>query len=89
MSENKEKSAGELLREKLTMKSKNGFATLTDDNLAVIDAYCEGYKAYLDDAKTEREAVTAAIALAEKKGFVPYVKGMALKAGDKISRTAS
>lgn len=84
MSENKEKTAGELLREKLTMKSKNGFTTLTDDNLAVIDAYCEGYKAYLDAAKTEREAVTAAVALAEKKGFVPYVKGMALKAGDKV-----
>lgn len=84
MSENKEKTAGELLREKLTMKSKNGFAALTDDNLAVIDAYCEGYKSYLDAAKTEREAVTAAIALAEKKGFIPYVKGMALKAGDKV-----
>ena len=84
MSENKEKTASELLREKLIMKSNNGFKTLTDDNLAVIDAYCEGYKAYLDAAKTEREAVTAAVVLAEKKGFIPYVKGMALRAGDKV-----
>ena len=84
MSENKEKTAGELLREKLVMKSQNGFKTLNDDNIAVIDAYCDGYKAYLDAAKTEREAVTAAVALAEKKGFIPYVKGMALRAGDKV-----
>ena len=84
MSEKKEKSAGELLREKLIMKSKNGFSKLSDEHLAVIDAYCEGYKKYLDDSKTEREAVIAAVALAEEKGFVPYVKGMALKAGDKV-----
>jgi len=84
MSEKKEKTAGELLREKLVMKSKNGFSKLSDEHLAVIDAYCEGYKKYLDDAKTEREAVIAAVALAEEKGFVPYVQGMALKAGDKV-----
>jgi len=84
MSENKEKTAGELLREKLVYKPKNGFKTLTDTELAVVDAYCEGYKAYLDAAKTEREAVTAAIKLIESKGFVPYVKGMALKTGDKV-----
>ncbi|MBQ4333091.1 MAG: aminopeptidase [Clostridia bacterium] len=84
MSENKEKTAGELLREKLVYKPKNGFTKLSDTELAVVNAYCEGYKAYLDASKTEREAVTAAIALAEKKGFVPYTAGMALKAGDKV-----
>ena len=84
MSENKEKSASELLREKLVYKPKNGFKTLSDEELNAANAYCEGYKNYLDAAKTEREAVTAAIALAESKGFVPYVQGMALKAGDKV-----
>ena len=84
MSENKEKTAGELLREKLVYKPKNGFAKLSDTELAVVDAYCEGYKAYLDASKTEREAVSSAIALAEAKGFVPYTSGMALKAGDKV-----
>ena len=84
MSENKEKSAAELLREKLTYKTKNGFKTMSDAELDAANAYCDGYKAYLDAAKTEREAVTAAIAMIEAKGFVPYVKGMALKAGDKI-----
>ena len=36
---------------------------------------------------TEREAVDAAIALAEAKGFKPFVRGMELKAGDKIYRS--
>ena len=44
----------------------------------------EGYKKFLDDAKTEREAVKAAIALAEEQGFVPYVRVWPLKAGDKV-----
>ena len=61
MSENKEKTTGELLREKLLYKPKNGFKTLSETELAVVDAYCEGYKQYLDAAKTEREAVKAAI----------------------------
>ena len=62
MSENKEKSAAELLREKLIYKTKNGFKTLDEAEIEAADAYCEGYKTYLDAAKTEREAVTAAIA---------------------------
>ena len=42
------------------------------------------YKKYLDDAKTEREAVTASIAIAEKAGFKPYALGDAVKVGDKL-----
>ena len=36
---------------------------------------------------TEREAVESAIAMAEAKGFKPFVRGMALKAGDKVYRS--
>ena len=49
-----------------------------------MEAYCEGYKAYLNDSRTEREAVANAIRLAEREGFVEYAAGMALKAGDKV-----
>ena len=45
--------------------------------------YAPGYMAYLDAAKTEREAVTVSIALAEKEGYVPYTFGMPLTAGGK------
>ena len=49
-----------------------------------MEEYCEGYKAYLNYSRTEREAVTNAISLAEREGFVEYAAGMALKAGDKV-----
>ena len=43
------------------------------------------YKRFLDEGKTERLSVRAAIARAGgEKGFVPYRRGMALKAGDKV-----
>ena len=38
----------------------------------------------MDAAKTEREATAWAVAEAEKYGFVPFVPGMEVKAGDKI-----
>ena len=45
--------------------------------------YAPGYMKYLDDAKTEREAVTVSIAMAEKVGYIPYTFGMPLTVGGK------
>lgn len=45
--------------------------------------FADGYAAFLDEAKTEREAVTAAVRMAEINGFRPYVMGQTLSAGDK------
>jgi len=84
MSENKERTQGELLREQLTYKTENGGKVLSVEELAAADAYCEGYKAFLNRAKTEREAVTEAIAMAEANGFVPFDREKPLKAGDKV-----
>ncbi len=81
---NKEKTAAELLREELCYKTENGGKALSADVIAACDRYCEGYKTFLDDAKTEREAVTAAIAMAEKQGFVPFDPKASLKPGDKV-----
>jgi len=46
--------------------------------------YAKGYAQFLDAAKTEREAVSASIAIAEKAGYRPYSFGMPMKAGDKF-----
>ncbi len=46
--------------------------------------YAEGYKTYIDAAKTERESVTEGIKLAETAGFKPYSFGDEIKAGDKF-----
>ena len=82
MSENKSKS--ESLKEQLFLKRKNGLLTADEATIAKAEEYCEGYKSYLDSAKTEREAAKTAILLAEKAGFTEFVYGKKYNAGDKI-----
>lgn len=72
------------LKEKLFYEQKNGLLRVDGDTLDKIQEYCEGYKVYLDKAKTEREAIAAAVALAEEKGFEPFVIGKEYNAGDKV-----
>ena len=71
------------LKEKLFLNRKNGRFS-SEEILLKADSYCQGYKKFLDDAKTEREAVKVAISLAEKKGFVPFEYGKEYKNGDKV-----
>ena len=78
------KSAGEKLQDELLINKKNGASILSDSELATINEYCEGYKKFLDDSKTEREAVTTSIAIAKKHGFVEYEYGKKYLAGEKV-----
>jgi len=80
----KKNNAAEALREQLCFTTKNGGKVLSADVIAACDRYCEGYKEFLDAAKTEREAVITAIAMAEKQGFVPFDPHAELKPGDKV-----
>ncbi len=79
-----EKSKSEQLKENLFYKRKNGRLTVSDDILNKADEYCEGYKQFLDLAKTEREAAAVAIKMAEEKGFTEFVYGRNYNAGDKV-----
>ncbi|MCQ2423827.1 MAG: aminopeptidase [Clostridia bacterium] len=79
MSEN-EKTKGQLLYEQLRYQKKSGFELMPKDELDGAMDYAKGYMAYLDEAKTEREAVTAAIALLDKAGFSEY------RVGDKLEK---
>lgn len=45
--------------------------------------FCKGYAAFLDTAKTEREAVTTSIKIAEQDGFVAWDFGKPLVRGGK------
>ena len=74
------------IRDELFYKQKNGYDTMTTQQRIDMEDYCRGYMAFLNDARTEREAVKMAIEMAEDKGFVEYVDGMELKAGDKVYR---
>ena len=78
-----EKSKGQKLQEKLAYKKANYFETASEEERKEIYAYAEGYKAFLDAAKTEREACAVSIEAAKKKGFTEYHFGDKLKAGDK------
>lgn len=78
-----EKSQGQKLYEELSYKKKNIFENATPEQIQNILNYAEGYKKFLDDAKTEREAVTVSIEMAKKEGFSEYRLGDALSVGDK------
>jgi len=67
------KSAVEELKKKLLYKQKSGFEIEADK--AAVEEYCKGYAEFLNNAKTEREAVREAVALAEKAGFKPFSFG--------------
>ncbi|MEG1632459.1 MAG: aminopeptidase [Oscillospiraceae bacterium] len=71
-------------RKELFYEQKNGYDLIDAAEVKLAETYCEGYKSYLSDSRTEREAVRNAIALAEKEGFVEYEAGMALATGSKI-----
>lgn len=78
-----EKSVAEQLKEKLFIQRKNGLLSTDDNKWNAISAFCEDYKTFLANGKTEREAAKFAIELAEKAGFVPYESGKKYSAGDK------
>ena len=80
----KEKTQAELLAEKLLSGKKNAVLRMTDEQIAEADAFCEGYKAFLDKAKTEREAVIETVKQAEAKGFRPFEKGKKYQPNDKF-----
>lgn len=82
--ETNKKSQAEVLKETLLMNNKNGGIVYSDDELKKADTYCDGYKDFLNKAKTEREAVNFAVAEAQKRGFVPFDKSKKYQKGDKV-----
>lgn len=74
----------EQLKDRLYYKRKNGRLVSSDETLNKADEYCEGYKSFLNKAKTEREAVKVATQMAKANGFSEFCRGKAYKAGDKV-----
>lgn len=84
MPNKKETNKTKELKEQLFMKKKNSGLIMSDTEMKAADKFCEGYKKFLDDGKTEREAANAAVALAEKAGFKEFDRSKKYKAGDKV-----
>lgn len=76
-------SAGKELSEKLLFSQK----CITDIDKSVNEKaqkFCEDYKAFLNEAKTEREAVKAALKRLKKAGYVEFKHDIEYKKGEKV-----
>lgn len=71
------------LYDRLSYKKRNIFEAADAEEIKAIFDYAEGYRKYLDAAKTEREAVDTSVAMLSRAGFSEYKLGDRLSIGDK------
>ncbi len=79
----KEKTAGKKLSETL-FETRRHTADAAPATVKKAYDFCEGYKAFLNDSKTERECADTSVAILKKAGYKVYEQGKKYKAGDKI-----
>ncbi|MDD4333061.1 MAG: aminopeptidase [Patescibacteria group bacterium] len=72
------------LEEQLTLKKKNIWEVWDDKTKKEAFSFAEGYKEFLNQAKTEREATRAGILIAKQNGFKNIAEVKNLKFGDKV-----
>ena len=84
MSKKNEKIDAKELAKKLLSDRSHGAAKVGTKELEKADKFAEGYKAFMNAAKTERETVSWAVKAAEEAGFVPFDPAKKYKAGDKV-----
>ena len=68
----------------LAYKRTNVYEVADEKLMKEIFDYAEGYKTFLDEGKTEREACAYVVEAAKAQGYKPFEFGMKLKAGDKV-----
>ena len=79
-----EKSAKEL-KKMLFNDKQNGVDFMSDEELKLCDTFCEGYKAFLWNNKTEREVAAWAEETAQAAGFTKFDEfGAPLTPGQKV-----
>lgn len=78
-----EKTKGQQLQEELTFKFPH-IAKEAPYQREEAEMFCEGYKRFLDNGKTERECVREAVAMLEMQGYHPFEAGRNYKTGDKV-----
>ncbi len=80
----KERNEAEILMEELGFEKKHFSKAYSDEEIAKADAFCEGYKRFLDEGKTERECVDFMIEKAKANGFTEFDSKKKYAAGDKV-----
>ena len=79
-----EKNPAQELREKLFAQPKHAALRMSDDEIAAAFEWCEGYKTFLSDNRTEREITAFSQKLAETRGFEKFDSSKKYSAGDKV-----
>ena len=79
----KEKTAGQKLAEELLYTPKPVQDVHREVSAKAME-FCEGYKLFLDNGKTERDVVKYSEKLLLEKGYVPFVPGTKYAAGTKV-----
>ena len=73
------------LKDMLFNKKENGIDFMTEDELNECDDFCEGYKEFLAECKTEREVAAWVEAIAQANGFQRFDEfGGELEPGAKV-----
>lgn len=72
------------IKKELFYEPKHAMEIVDDVTVKVADDFCEGYKAYLNEAKTERETVNFFVKKAESKGYTEFDRTKKYSAGDKV-----
>ena len=77
-------ATAEELKKELFYKPQHASEIICDNELAAADDFAEGYKKFLDMAKTEREAVDEVLKEAVKRGFKEFESYKQYAPGEKI-----
>ncbi|MBP3237519.1 MAG: aminopeptidase [Lachnospiraceae bacterium] len=65
-------------------KQKNAWLKYDEAGKKSVMDFCEGYRKFISDNKTERECAASIIEKAKKKGYKDLTKVKSVKAGDKL-----
>ncbi len=72
------------LSDKLFNKKEKGWETINNDEKNEIFSFCDNYIKFLNNAKTEREAIAEAKKIAEENGYKDISSFDTLNPGDKV-----
>ena len=84
MSAKKQEKINKVPEDELVAKRENGYKKLSEKEMDKAFEFCEGYKDFMNLAKTERECVNYTVAAAEKAGFIPFDPEKKYKPGDRV-----
>ena len=73
------------IKKELFYQQKNGYDAISAEECVALEEYCRAYMRFLNEARTEREAVREAVALAEAAGFKPLAEdAKGIRPGEKV-----